>query len=68
MDERDRVQCKIRSGKNWKKERKEREIQWNENKTARENPADKKRKNDDNNDDTHHEKLLQKSFYMTLNE
>lgn len=28
----------------------------------------KKRKNDDNNDDTHHEKLLQKSFYMTLNE
>lgn len=44
MDERDRVQCKIRSGKNWKKERKERNIQWNENKTARENPADKKKK------------------------
>lgn len=39
-----RVQCKIRSGKNWKKERKERNIQWNENKTARENPADKKKK------------------------
>lgn len=35
---------KIRSGKNWKKERKERNIQWNENKTARENPADKKKK------------------------